>query len=324
MRDNRGCQARLSFPGHRHLLRHLAEHATVEPPRCRDCRLPQSLIIAALFMCSRGCMVTTPAPTYDVPRPTAPEVGAVGESGHSAAEYEAMWWAELVTPVPVTATESEPREGVSSPGYEARAHPSPAADPTPVNRIPGTPAPIYAELKEERWARRPPASTDVPAAPPPVPPLWDSGWESSEPPTEEAEAHGPNMRVGSNSDMAFKLRQLLGRVNLASVKLPLARKSYGSPNGPRLLPFYGRGVSREGVNFCLYCNHIFPDVPSLDEHIRTAYANVFRCPLCTRDMLRSSARRHMKKKHSDIYEPAKSVLDNTIMMLQHKKRVSSL
>ena len=68
----------LSFVGHQPLLQHLAEHAAAEPPKCRDCRLPQSLIIPALFICSRGCMVTTPAPTYDVPRPTAPEMGAVG------------------------------------------------------------------------------------------------------------------------------------------------------------------------------------------------------------------------------------------------------
>ena len=77
------------------------------------------------------------------------------------------------------------------------------------------------------------------------------------------------------------------------------------------------------MNFCLYCNKTFRDAPSLDRHIREAYADVFRCPLCTKGMLRGSAQRHMKKKHSDICDPAKGTLDNTITMLQHKKRTSS-
>ena len=123
---------------------------------------------------------------------------------------------------------------------------------------------------------------------------------------------------------AFKLRQLLGRLTLALVRPPRARRSYRGPSGPRLLPCYGRGVSRGGVNFCLYCNKTFRDAPSLDRHIREAYADVFRCPLCTKSMLRGSAQRHMKKKHSDVCDPAKGMLDNTIMMLQHKRRTSSL
>ena len=306
------------------------------------------------------------APTYDVPRPTAPEMGAVGGPGHFAPDDEDMMWEDLVTSM--IAADPELGGGVSNPGYGALPLPSPAdspnpgtsecasgpgdgtlpppspdgistpvmlectpdvdpapaANPEPVSEIPEAPAHIYAELGEERGANERSATTDAPAAPPPVPPLRDSGGEPPKPPTEKTKTCVTAIRVGSNSVMAFKLRQLLEKITLAPVRPPVARKSYRGPSGPRLLPCYGRGVSREGVNFCLYCNETFQDVPSLDEHIREAYADIFRCPLCTKGMLRGSAQRHMKKKHSDICDPAKGTLDNTITMLQHKKRKSSL
>ena len=202
--------------------------------------------------------------------------------------------------------------------------PAPYANPGPVDMIPETPAHLYAELKEERGAEGPPAAANGPVDPPPVPPLRGDDWEPLKPPAEETKTQGTTLRVGSNPVMAFRIRQLLERVTLAPVKLPLARKSYRGPGGPRLLPYFGRGVSREGVNFCLYCNETFQDVHSLDEHIREAYAYVFRCPLCTKSMLRGSALKHMKRRHPDICDPAKSTLDNTIMMLQHKKRTSNL